>query len=129
VTSVLPKAGETINPEGFPFAPSKLRYFVGFPSIAFATPSDPGLFAEEAITGSPGCATLWAYVTELAAKKLLTNTVCIRRFMLSLGQKVRILGLRRTNLCLKTLALSSISKGTNGSFCLAGGFHPFCVLL
>ena len=60
---------------------------MGFPSIAFATPSDPGLFAEEAITGSPGCATLWAYATELAAKKLLTNTVCIRRFMLSLCQK------------------------------------------
>ena len=102
---------------------------MGFPSIAFATPSDPGLFAEEAITGSPGCATLWAYVTELAAKKLLTNTVCIRRFMLSLGKKVSILGLRRTRLYLMALALSSISKGTNELFCLAGGFHPFCVIL
>jgi hypothetical protein len=54
VTSVLPKDGETINPDGLLLLPSKLRYFVGFPSIAFATPSDPGLFAEEAMTGSPG---------------------------------------------------------------------------
>jgi hypothetical protein len=51
---VLPKDGETINPEAPPFAPSKLRYFVGFPSIAFATPSDPGLFEDEAMSGSPG---------------------------------------------------------------------------
>jgi len=84
---------------------------VGFPSIAFATPSDPGLFAEEAITGSPGWATLWAYVTELAAKKLLTNTVCIRRFMLSLGQKVSILGLAGEIPALKLRHCQGFQKG------------------
>ena len=64
VTRVLPIEGVTIKPDGWLFFPSKFKYFVGFPSIALATPSDPGLFADEAITGSPGCTTLWDNAAE-----------------------------------------------------------------
>jgi len=49
-----------MNPDGLLLLQSRFNYFVGLPSMALATPSDPGLFADDAINGSPGWATLWA---------------------------------------------------------------------
>ena len=46
-----------MKPAGALVPESKFKYFVGLPSIALATPSDPGLLADEAIIGSPGCVT------------------------------------------------------------------------
>jgi hypothetical protein len=46
VIVVEPIPGVTTKPEGLLLLPSKFKYFVGCPSIAFATPSDPGLLAE-----------------------------------------------------------------------------------
>ncbi len=58
VIQVTPTEGETMNPV-IPFVPaSKFRYFAVVPSMALATPSEPGLFAEEAMMGSPGWQTL-----------------------------------------------------------------------
>src|SRR5438045_9425869 len=67
VTRVLPMEGETTNPEGLAsLAESRFKYFAWVLSIALATPSEPGLLDEEAITGSPG------WVTSLCAYALLT---------------------------------------------------------
>src|SRR5437899_1335330 len=58
-TQVTPSEGETTKPAVLvSLAMSKFKYFAVVPSIAFATPSDAGLFAEEAIIGSPGWQTL-----------------------------------------------------------------------
>ena len=58
VTTVRPMEGETSKPEGLPpVRVSKFRYFVGLPSMALATASEPGLLAEEATIGSPGWVT------------------------------------------------------------------------
>jgi hypothetical protein len=57
VTRVAPTFGETTKPEGLMGSGlrlSKFRYLVGLPSIALATPSEPGLFEDEAMRGSPG---------------------------------------------------------------------------
>src|SRR5436190_1391947 len=58
-TTVRPMAGETTKPEGGAGSPllSKFKYLVVLLSITFATPSEPGLLEEDAITGSPGCVT------------------------------------------------------------------------
>src|SRR2546430_8479607 len=55
VTRVLPIDGVTTNPEGLAsLAESRFRYFAWVLSMAFATASEPGLLAEEAMIGSPG---------------------------------------------------------------------------
>src|SRR5687768_9041279 len=57
-TTVAPMEGVTTKPAGVALlARSRLRYFAVVPSMALATPSDPGLFEELAIMGSPGCVT------------------------------------------------------------------------
>src|SRR6478672_8480954 len=57
LTMVTPIEGLTTKPAGALVPESKFKYLVGFPSMALATPSEPGLFAEEAMTGSPGWVT------------------------------------------------------------------------
>src|SRR6266545_4042267 len=69
MTRVNPTDGETTNPAGMAsLAKSRFRYFAWVLSIALATPSEPGLLDEEAITGSPG------WVTSLCALILLLRT-------------------------------------------------------
>src|SRR5215471_5035939 len=60
VMTEAPTEGVTIKPASLAsLAESKFKYLAWVPSMALATPSDPGLFDEEAITGSPGCATFF----------------------------------------------------------------------
>src|SRR6266478_3838677 len=55
VTRLLPIDGVTTNPEGMAsLAESRFKYFAWVLSMALATPSEPGLLDEEAMTGSPG---------------------------------------------------------------------------
>src|SRR5438045_6996146 len=69
VTRVLPMEGETTNPEGLAsLAKSRFKYFACVLSIALATPSEPGLLDEEAMTGSPG------WVTSVGKFVLRTST-------------------------------------------------------
>src|SRR3954469_10574132 len=57
VTHVTPTEGLTMKPEGLMGSgrrESKFRYLVVLPSIALATPSEPGPFDDDAMIGSPG---------------------------------------------------------------------------
>src|SRR5207237_10130598 len=55
VTRVLPIDGVTTNPEDLAsLAESRFKYFASVLSMALATPSEPGLLDDEAITGSQG---------------------------------------------------------------------------
>src|SRR4029434_2314831 len=67
VTRLRPIEGLTTNPDGMfggvlSVAVSKFKYFACVLSIALATPSEPGLFDDEAMTGSPGCVTSGGHV-------------------------------------------------------------------
>src|SRR5262245_1333448 len=60
ITVAAPMAGLTANPAGFgpagaSLSRSKFKYFAWVLSMAFATPSEPGLLDDDAIIGSPGC--------------------------------------------------------------------------
>src|SRR5947199_10787413 len=62
MTAVAATEGVTANPDGafggtLSVAVSKFRYFAWVLSMAFATPSEPGLLEEEATTASPGWVT------------------------------------------------------------------------
>ena len=58
VRRVIPTDGVTTSPEGLAsLAESRFKYFAWVLSTAFATPSEPGLLEEDAMTGSPGCVT------------------------------------------------------------------------
>src|SRR5207302_10186054 len=58
MTTVAPIEGVTTNPEGLAsLAESRFKYFAWVLSMALATPSEPGLLDEEAMTESPGCVT------------------------------------------------------------------------
>src|SRR5438045_579374 len=70
VTQVTPTPGVTTKPAGLAsLAKSRFRYLAGVPSIALATPSEPGLFAEEAMIASLGWRTFfcaWAVPAKVA---------------------------------------------------------------
>src|SRR5688500_12345950 len=85
-TRVNPTPGVTTNPDGenvpmvFPSRPpSKFRYFVVLLSMAFATPSEGGLFAELAKSTSPGWVTsCWAKADVAAAIPTDRKTAALR---------------------------------------------------
>ena len=78
VTVVAPTRGLTAKPEGLTGAGvrlSKLRYLVGLPSMTLATPSDPGLFDDEAKTGSPG----WVTSFGAPVPRSSTSATCMQQ--------------------------------------------------
>ena len=77
VIVVAPIPGVTTKPEGALFAPSKFKYFVGCPSIALATPSEPGLLAELANTASPGDVTSFGALPPSSS----TSAICMQQVL------------------------------------------------
>ena len=76
--TVWPTDGVTTKPVTLALlAPSKLRYLFFVPSIALATPSDPGLLDEEAMTGSPG----WITFGGVALPSNCTSAICIQHVL------------------------------------------------
>src|SRR2546429_3873230 len=88
VTRVIPTDGVTTNPEALAsLAESRFKYFAWLLSMAFATPSEPGLLEEEAMIGSLGCVTsVCAYAVLLtttsgkqaSSPKILEGQFCIK---------------------------------------------------
>src|ERR1700694_532996 len=72
VIVVAPACGVTAKPVG-PVAPSKFRYFAVVPSMAFLTPSEAGLLAEEAAIGSLG----WRTFTGALTPRIWTSAICM----------------------------------------------------
>src|SRR2546421_3083318 len=92
MTRVTPTDGDTANPDGafggtLSVAVSRFKYFAWVLSMAFATPSEPGLLEEEAMIGSLGCVTsVCAYAVLLttasgkqaSSPKILEGEFCIK---------------------------------------------------
>src|SRR5882672_6243170 len=80
ITRVTPTEGETANPDGglFGFRVSKFKYFAWVLSMAFATPSEPGLLDEDAKIGSPG----WVTSFGAPVPSNSTSPTCIQQPLL-----------------------------------------------
>src|SRR6266496_1802291 len=75
---VAPAEGVTMKPAGFAsLAKSRFRYLAGVPSIALATPSDPGLFAEDAIIPSLG----WRTFLGRRVPSNWTSAICMQQVL------------------------------------------------